>query len=151
MTDPSIEKTAAAPRPSRRKALVAKASEGLKVGTKAARRRAAALADQSTDAVEAHPFATLAGAVALGAVIGALLPATDEEMRIAGPVGERLRQAADTAAKAAQSAGIAHLTNSGLTSAALSSGVGGILGAVIKGILAAREQAQATANATPGA
>jgi ElaB/YqjD/DUF883 family membrane-anchored ribosome-binding protein len=149
MTDTSTNDNApdtasAAPRKSRRKTALAKGTASLKSGSDALRQRAATLVQDGDDAIEAHPIAAVAGAVALGAVIGALIPTTDEEVRLAGPVGDRLRLAADSAVKAARSAGIEHLTSTGLTSAALSSGVGGILGAVIKGALAARQQEQAT-------
>lgn len=135
--------TASEPRKSRRKTALEKGKAGLKSGSETVKQRASALVKDGDEAIEAHPIAAVAGAVALGAVIGALIPTTEEEVRFAGPVGERLRSAADSAVKAASSAGVEHLTSSGLTSAALGSGVGGILGAVIKGALAARQQEQA--------
>ena len=72
------EKTAAAYSTSR-----AKANEA----AEAARARASLAARRAADGIEENPMAALVGGLAIGAIAGALLPATRREAKLLGPLG----------------------------------------------------------------
>lgn len=61
--------------------------------------------DKSSDAFESNPLAIVAGGVVLGAVLGALLPITDQERRTLGSAGRRVNQRAKDALDAAKESG----------------------------------------------
>lgn len=61
--------------------------------------------DRLGGAVDSAPLAAVAAGVALGAIAGALLPRTDRETEVLGPLGSKIGQAAADAAKAARDAG----------------------------------------------
>jgi hypothetical protein len=67
--------------------------------------RASGAGDRLTGTVETSPLAAVAAGVALGAIAGALLPRTDRETEVLGPIGSKIGQAAADAAKAARDAG----------------------------------------------
>lgn len=69
------------------------------------RQRAAGVGDQLGTRVEGSPLAAVAAGVVLGAVAGALLPRTDREVEVLGPIGSKIGHAAAEAAKAARDAG----------------------------------------------
>jgi len=69
------------------------------------RDRASGATDGLSTRVEGSPLAALAAGVVVGAVAGALLPRTDKEVELLGPVGSKIGQAAAEAAKAARDAG----------------------------------------------
>lgn len=70
-----------------------------------ARQRVAGVGDQLGSRVEGSPLAALAAGVVVGAVAGALLPRTERETEVLGPIGSKIGQAAAEAAKAARAAG----------------------------------------------
>lgn len=59
--------------------------------------------------IENNPLALVAGGVALGAVIGALLPRLNKEKELLAPVGKRIAEGASAAATAARDAGKAEI------------------------------------------
>lgn len=61
------------------------------------------------DKIENNPLALVAGGVALGAVIGALLPRLAKEKELLAPVGKRIAEGASAAATAARDAGKAEI------------------------------------------
>ncbi len=65
--------------------------------------------------IEEAPLLALAGGLAAGAVLAALLPASRKERELLGPVADRLRTQAGDAVDAAKSAGQARLDELGLT------------------------------------
>lgn len=69
------------------------------------RTRAAGVGDQLGSSVEGSPLAALAAGVVLGAVAGALIPRSERETEVLGPIGSKIGQAAAEAAKAARDAG----------------------------------------------
>ncbi len=109
----------------------------------AERTRAAAndAVETAANAVDEAPLAALAGAIAIGAVAAALIPATARELQTLGPLGNRLRGALDDAFNAAKSAGVEQLTTKGLTRTALSSGAGTIVGHLLTAALEASKAA----------
>ncbi len=107
---------------------------------------------QSTaHALDENPFGALAGAIAAGAVIAAMLPATRRELEMLGPLSERLRNTLVDAFDAAKTAGATELTAAGLTMAAASDGVGGMVGKIVKAATAASTAAAGTVKGTRSA
>ncbi len=60
---------------------------------------------RAQDTIEANPLAVLAGGLALGAVVGALLPRTAQETKALAPLGKKLSAAATAAATTARDVG----------------------------------------------
>jgi hypothetical protein len=80
-----------------------------------ARESAANAGRKAGDGIDQAPLVALAGGLAIGALIAALLPKTAKESELLGGVGERLTGTARTAAEAAKDAGKARLEELGLT------------------------------------
>ncbi|MDQ3247557.1 MAG: hypothetical protein M3Q52_11860 [Pseudomonadota bacterium] len=70
---------------------------------------------RAEDTINEAPFIALAGGIAAGALLAALLPRTRAEERVLGPVGDRVKGSARAAAAAAKEAGTARLDELGLT------------------------------------
>lgn len=86
----------------------AKAGEALKASkarvrdSKAAAAERARLArEKAAEQMESNPLAAVAGGLAVGAIIAALLPRTARENRLVGPVSRSVKATARTAAKVA--------------------------------------------------
>jgi len=62
-------------------------------------------AKRAADSIEANPLAVLAGGLAIGAAIGALIPKSAQEAKVLGPLGKRLSAAATAAAATARDVG----------------------------------------------
>ena len=91
-----------------------------------------AAARATAETLESNPFGIVAGAIALGAVAAALIPATRRELETLGPVTDRVKELVEEAYHAAREAGSSELTAAGLTAAAATNGFGGVVGALIK-------------------
>lgn len=109
--------------------------------------------ETAAHAVDEAPLSALAGAIAVGAVAAALIPATARELSLLGPLGDRLRGALDDAFKAAKTAGVDQLTTKGITQTALSSGLGTVVGhfvsAAMEASKAASESVRKSEKAAP--
>ncbi len=70
---------------------------------------------KATGGVEDAPLLALAGGLAAGAVLAALLPASRKERELLGPVADRIKDKASDAVSAAKEAGQARLDELGLT------------------------------------
>ena len=70
---------------------------------------------RATEAIDEAPLIALAGGLAAGALIAALLPRTQAEARLLRPVGEKVGDTARAAAHAAREAGSSRLRELGLT------------------------------------
>ena len=81
----------------------------------AAREKAKGAGKSAADGLDANPIAALIGGIAVGVVIGALLPRTEKESQALGIVGEKLQGAAREAAGAAKEAGRDKLAELGLS------------------------------------
>jgi len=103
-------------------------------------------ARRTAEGIEANPLAVLVGGVALGVLAGAVLPRTDQESKLLGPVGKRLTDTASGAAQAARDAGKAELDSLGLNKEAARDQVGKLLDGVIKAISTAGAAAAAKAS-----
>lgn len=73
--------------------------------TAKAKQRVADAGDKIGSTVDKAPLVALAGAAVVGVVAGALLPRTDKETELLGPIGSKLGKAAGEAVKAARDAG----------------------------------------------
>ncbi|MEO6360088.1 MAG: hypothetical protein ABIO43_05890 [Sphingomicrobium sp.] len=71
---------------------------------------------RTAERLDEAPLIALAGGLAAGALIAALLPRTDTETKALRPVGKRLTETAKAAAAAAKDAGTQRLSELGLTS-----------------------------------
>jgi ElaB/YqjD/DUF883 family membrane-anchored ribosome-binding protein len=94
-------------------------------------------ARRAAEGIEANPLAVLVGGVALGVLAGALIPRTEQEGKLLGPVGKRLSDTATGAAQAARDAGKAELDALGLNKAAARDQVGKLLGGVVQALSSA--------------
>ena len=70
---------------------------------------------RATESIDEAPLIALAGGLAAGALLAALLPRTESEKRALRPVGEKLTGTAKAAASAAKEAGQSRLAELGLT------------------------------------
>lgn len=69
------------------------------------REGASSAAARAGEGIDANPLAVLAGGIALGAILGALIPKSQSEQKVLGPLGKRLSETATAAAAAAREAG----------------------------------------------
>jgi hypothetical protein len=73
----------------------------------------------SSDGIDKNPLAIVAGGIALGAIIGMLLPKTEREKKALGKAGKAINETAKRAANAAKDAGKAKVAEVGLGSDAI--------------------------------
>jgi hypothetical protein len=74
--------------------------------------------ERARDQVDGSPLLALGGGLALGALVGALLPKTRAEQRLMGKAGSRITTSARDAFDAAREAGREKLTELNITSEA---------------------------------
>jgi ElaB/YqjD/DUF883 family membrane-anchored ribosome-binding protein len=72
-------------------------------------------AHQATDFIEGNPLGAVAGGLALGVLVGALVPRSAREKELLAPVGKKIGVAAVAALAAAKEAGKGELQELGLT------------------------------------
>jgi hypothetical protein len=77
--------------------------------------------------VESYPVAALVGGLAIGAVLGALLPRTRQEEELLGSLGDAINQRARDAAAAARDAGQARAEQLGISKDAAGKQVGKLI------------------------
>ena len=70
---------------------------------------------KATGSIDEAPLLALAGGLAAGAVLAALIPASRKERELLGPVAGRIKDRANDAVSAAKDAGQARLDELGLT------------------------------------
>jgi len=70
--------------------------------------------DRATDTLGQAPLLALAGGIAAGALIAALLPRTDAETRLVRPTARRVKDNARAAFDAARDTGSEHLSDLGI-------------------------------------
>lgn len=135
MTDTRNDSTLPPPRrPAKRRERVV---EGARAVGETAKTKADEAVKATAQALDENPFGALAGAIAVGAVAAAMIPATRRELEALGPWTDKMRVALGEAFDAAKDAGTSELTAAGLTLAAASDGVGGLVGKVVKAAAAA--------------
>lgn len=75
--------------------------------------------DTTVQTIDNSPLAIVAGGLAIGAIVGMLLPKTEREMKALGKAGKKLNKAAKRAAEAAKIAGKDKVESLGLNQDAL--------------------------------
>ena len=80
-----------------------------------ARERVRDAGRKAADTLDEAPLIALAGGLAAGALLAALIPRTEAETRALRPVGRRVKESARAAAEAAREAGTSRLDELGLT------------------------------------
>lgn len=73
--------------------------------------------DRAADTLTQAPLLALAGGLAAGALIAALLPRTETEARLVGPTAKRVKDSARAAAEAARDTGTQRLDELGISRA----------------------------------
>ncbi len=77
------------------------------------------VAIKTNDGIDKNPLAIVLGGIAIGAIIGALLPTTEREKKVMGKTGKKLNKKAKEMAKAAKAAGKEQVDNLGLNADAV--------------------------------
>lgn len=103
----------------------------------AARDKAAAAKAKAGDGIDEAPLIALAGGLAVGVLLAALLPRTEREDKLLGPIGERITGGARDAVDAAREAGREKLAELNLTRDAGSSALEKIIRGVSDAALGA--------------
>ena len=80
-----------------------------------ARDKAALAGKKTSDGIDEAPLIALAGGLAVGVLLAALLPRTEREDKLLGPIGERITGGAKNAVDAAKEAGREKLSELNLT------------------------------------
>ena len=88
-------------------------------GVESSRAFAKKAGDSTVQTVDQNPLAIVVGGVALGAILGMLLPKTEREKKAFGKAGKKLNKAAKRAAEAAKTAGKEKVDALGLSQDAL--------------------------------
>lgn len=123
----SMAKPGIKQRASRAKAV---ASEKIRTGGEKLKVSSAAASRKAADKVESFPVAALIGGLAVGAVLGALLPRTRQEEELLGSLGGALNDKAMEAISAARDAGQAKLDELGISSDAAGKQVGKLIDSI---------------------
>lgn len=89
------------------------------------------------DAIEDNPLAAVAGGLALGALVAALLPRSKAENSYLGDIGDRISGAVRKASDAARSAGRERLDEMGINQTAAREKVGQLIDSAVEAVSAA--------------
>lgn len=90
------------------------------------------LGRQASDAIETNPLGVLVGGLAVGALVGAVLPRSAKEKELLAPLGKRVGATAAAALAAAKETGRSELDNLGLSKGAAKDQARGLLSNVAK-------------------
>jgi len=107
----------------------------------ATRKTAKAAGEKTVAGVERNPLAALVGGLAIGAIAAALLPRTAREDKALGGVGNRMRETAANAAKAARNTGKEQLDTLGINTDSAKEQVRDIFGKITRAVTSAAEAA----------
>ena len=91
-----------------------KGREAAARGVQQSRDYAHKAAEITSQGIDKNPLAIVLGGVAIGAIVGALLPRTERETKLMGKTGKKLNKKAKEMAKAAKSAGKEKVDSLGL-------------------------------------
>ena len=130
-----------------------KAAEAYETGREAAARGVQQSRDfvnqtaiKTGDGIDKNPLAIVLGGIALGAIVGALLPRTERETKIMGKTGKKLNKKAKEMAKAAKAAGKEQVDNLGLNADAVREQFRDLVSKAALAVKAAGEAATAEAK-----
>jgi len=96
------------------------------------RAKAADAGRRAAQGLDANPLGVLVGGIAVGALVGALVPRSVREKEMLAPVGRRLGETARAAVQAAKDAGYAELDQRGLTPGAAKDQARGMIDGLAK-------------------
>ena len=96
-----------------------KGREAAARGVQQSREVAHNVAIKTGDGIDKNPLAIVLGGIALGAIVGALLPTTEREKKVMGKTGKKLNKKAKEMAKAAKAAGKQQVDSLGLNGDAM--------------------------------
>lgn len=116
----------------------------LRDGAAATRVRAKAAQEKARNGLSGNPLTAVVGGLALGAIIAALLPKTQRERRLVGPVSRSVKSSAKTAAKVAGNVAKAELIALGVSGDAARKQVRELAGKISKAASSASEAAVKT-------
>jgi ElaB/YqjD/DUF883 family membrane-anchored ribosome-binding protein len=129
-----------------------KTAEALEKGREAAARGvqqsrdiAHNVAIKTSDGIDKNPLAIVLGGIALGAIVGALLPRTERETKLMGKTGKKLNKKAKEMAKAAKAAGKQQVDTLGLNGDAVREQFRDLVSKAALAVKAAGEAAKAEA------
>jgi hypothetical protein len=74
---------------------------------------------KTNESIDKNPLAIVLGGIAIGAIVGALLPHTEREAKVLGKAGKKLNKKARKVADAAKAAGMEQVDNLGLNGDAM--------------------------------
>ena len=103
-------------------------------------------ANNAADAISSNPIAAVVGGAAIGVLAGVLIPRSEREAQLLGPIGSKLNEGAVTAAKAARDAGKAELVEAGLSRVNAGKQVEKAIEGVAKAFTSAGQAARGTTN-----
>lgn len=102
------------------------ASKAIEAGREAAARGVSNSRDfvnkaavKTGEGIDNNPLAIVLGGIAIGAIVGALLPRTEQEMKVLGKTGKKLNKKARKMAEAAKDAGKNKIDTLGLSGDAI--------------------------------
>jgi len=104
------------------------------------------VAHRAAEELEANPLGVVLGGLAVGALVGALLPRSDREKALLAPAGKRIGETARAAVQAAREAGYAELDQRGLTRHAAKDQAKGLLDGLGKALASAGTAAAGAAR-----
>jgi ElaB/YqjD/DUF883 family membrane-anchored ribosome-binding protein len=107
---------------------------------------ARSVAVKTNDGIDKNPLAIILGGIALGAIVGALLPTTEREKKVMGKAGKKLNKKAKEMAKAAKTAGKEQVDSLGLNADTVRDQFRDLLGKAAVAIKAAGAAATAEAK-----
>ena len=122
--------------------LVERARERATKALETTRTGARDVADKAADGVASAPLVVVAGGIAAGAIAGLLIPRSEREAQLLGPIGQKLNEGAATAARAARDAGKAELAAVGLSRVGASEQMGKLVEGVAKAVSSAGNAAK---------
>jgi ElaB/YqjD/DUF883 family membrane-anchored ribosome-binding protein len=120
-TDNAKAKTASSSAAARQKASAAfeKSKDAAATGVEQLKVIARQAKDKTIEGVDKSPLAIILGGIAIGAIVGALLPRTERETKILGKAGKKLNKKARKVAEAAKVAGMSQVDTLGLNGEAM--------------------------------
>ena len=123
-----------------------KGREAASRGVKQSRDVVQNVAIKTGDGIDKNPLAIVLGGIALGAIVGALLPRTERETKLMGKTGKKLNKKAKEMAKAAKAAGKEQVDSLGLNGDAVREQFRDLVSKAALAVKAATEAATAEAK-----
>ncbi len=101
---------------------------------------------KSGDSIDKNPLAIVLGGMAIGAIVGALLPRTEREVKMMGKTGKKLNKKAKKIAAAAKDAGKSKVDSLGFNSDAIRDQFRDLVGKAAEAVKAAGQAASEAAK-----